>query len=101
MKIWKTISAYLKKLSGSSGYRIISDANVHAIRSQTIIPREDTVINVLELDGVDVIATANADVDYNFASVTLLANIDIITAPIGSYFTSIDLTSGSVGVFTN
>lgn len=101
LNIFKTISAYLKKLSGSSGYRILSDANLHLVRTQTIIPREDTVIASLLLDGVEVVAVANTNVDFNIASVTLLANIDILTAPLGHYFTSITLTSGSVGVFTN
>jgi len=89
---------YLKKLSGGVGYIIISSTDAQNINSRTIIPRETTVIASLKVDGVEVINSGNAD-PYNFDSVNLLAGIDIITAPLGKKFDSIQLTSGSVGVF--
>ena len=90
---------YLKKLSGGSGYRIFSDTISHTISADTIIPRENTVINVLELNDESVLGHKNGNVVYNFTGVTLLANIDILVAPMGKKWTKVGCASGSVGVF--
>lgn len=85
--------------AGGGGYMVVSDQAVHNVRFTALIPREDTVLASLKLEDAEVLGTANANVPYNLASVDLKANIDIITAPAGKYFTSVDLTSGSVGLY--
>ena len=92
---------HLKKLTGGEGIRIFADTATHAISAVVIVPREDTVIEALSIDNTAlVLGAANADSDWNIASVTLKST-DILTCGEDSLFTSIKLTSGSVIVYND
>ena len=90
---------YLDKLSGGQGLQIFSNTAAHTIEASTIVPREDTVISALEIDGEDVMAAENSDNVFNITGVTLKANFDLLVAPVGKKFTKLTLASGSVACY--
>lgn len=88
----------LRKLTGGYGTYFFSDTGTHTVNFTVITPTEDTVIAELYTSSaptINVVATANTDVKYNFASRTL-TTADLITCHHGAHFTKIKNTSGAV-----
>ena len=77
------------RLAATGGTFTINDTSVHTLNFNTIQVNKETVVAVLELEGVDVLSSFISTPASSITNTVITCNSD-------TYFSKIQLTSGEV-----